>query len=61
MKHEITNNLTSSRLTPMSKEETMRLFDKFIGSLKVPEDFDAKKEFLKYLDERYPIETQKND
>lgn len=28
----------------MSKEETMRLFNKFTGSLKVPKDFDAKKE-----------------
>lgn len=35
----------------MSKEETMRLFNKFTGSLKVPKDFDAKKEYLEYLDE----------
>ena len=37
----------------MSKEEAMALFEKFKGSLQVPADFDAKKEFLEYLDEKY--------
>lgn len=39
----------------MTKEETMRLFKKFSGSLKVPKDFDYKKEYLEYLDERYGV------
>ena len=39
----------------MSKEETMKLFEKFKGSLQVPAGFDAKKEYLEYLDERYGI------
>ena len=43
----------SPKLSPMTKEETLRLFEQFTGSMKVPADFDAKKEFLEYLDERY--------
>ena len=39
----------------MSKEESLRLFEKFTGSLKVPTDFDPKKEYLEYLDERYGL------
>ena len=39
----------------MSKEETMDLFEKFKGSLQVPAGFDARKEFLEYLDERYGV------
>ena len=33
----------------------MKLFEKFKGSLQVPAGFDAKKEYLEYLDERYGI------
>ncbi len=39
----------------MTREESLRLFDKFTGSMKVPQDFDAKKEYLEYLDERYGL------
>ena len=37
----------------MSKKEKLDLFEKFNGSMKVPADFDPKKEYLRYLDERY--------
>lgn len=39
----------------MSKDEKLALFDKFNGCLKVPADFNLKKEYLEYLDERYGI------
>lgn len=37
----------------MSREESLALFEKFTGSMKVPADFDEKKELLDSLDERY--------
>ena len=50
----ITKTLEELRaMEHMSKEEAMELFEKFKGSLQVPADFDAKKEFLEYLDEKY--------
>lgn len=50
----------SSKLSSMTKEETLHLFEKFTGSLKVPADFNPKKEFLAYLDERYSVEPEKS-
>lgn len=55
-----TNNINKqsySQLSPMTKEETLKLFEQFSGSMKVPADFDPKKEFLDYLDERYIPES----
>ena len=37
----------------MSKKEKLDLFEKLNGSMKVTDDFDPKKEYLSYLDERY--------
>ncbi len=37
----------------MTKEEKLSLFEKFKGSLNVPANFDPRKEYLNYLDERY--------
>ena len=51
------NKQSSSQLSTMTKEETLRLFEQFSGSMKVPADFDPKKEFLEYLDERYIPES----
>ena len=39
----------------LSQEESLRLFEKFKGSMKVPDDFDPKKEYLEYLDEKYGL------
>ena len=44
-----------ARSGAMSREESLRLFDKFTGSMKVAADFDARKEYLDYLDERYGV------
>ena len=35
--------------------EKLALFEKFKGCMKVEADFDAKKEYLDYLDERYGV------
>lgn len=37
----------------LSKQESLKLFARFKGSMKVAPDFDAKAEKLAYLDERY--------
>lgn len=37
----------------LPQEESLKLFEYFTGSLHVDEDFDAKKEYLSYLDEKY--------
>ncbi len=39
----------------MSKEETMRLFEKFNGCIKSDKQIDARQEYLEYLDERYGV------
>lgn len=39
----------------MSREESLALFEKFTGSMKVPADFDEKKELFESLDERYGV------
>ena len=49
-------NISTKKAEPeMSKEEKLALFEKFNGCLKVPDGFDAKKEYLEYLDERYRV------
>ena len=48
-------NKAKQNFPTMPKEETMRLFDEFTGSLKVPADFNPKQEYLDYLDERYGV------
>lgn len=47
------NTETSLKTTDIDDETAMKLFEKFTGSLKVSSDFDARKEYLEYLDERY--------
>ena len=39
----------------MSREKKLALFERFKGSMKVPANFDARKEHLEYLDERYGV------
>ena len=39
----------------MSLEEKLALFNEFKGAMKVPADFDAKKELTESLDERYGL------
>lgn len=48
-------NTRKKTASVMSKDEKLALFDKFNGCLKVPADFDPKKEYLDYLDERYGV------
>ncbi len=40
---------------PISNEEKFSLYEKFKGSMKVGADFDAKKELMESLDERYGV------
>lgn len=40
---------------PISNEEKVSLYEKFKGSMKVEADFDAKKELMESLDERYGV------
>ena len=49
------NKKTPSKLSPMSREETLKLFNELTGSVKTVKDIDGKKEFLDYLDERYGV------
>ena len=46
-------NGKKKNLPEMSQEKKLALFEKFKGSLKVPANFDARNEYLDYLDERY--------
>ena len=40
-------------VAPLSRQESLALFNRFKGSMKVAAGFDAKAEKLAYLDERY--------
>ena len=59
-KFSLADNAMNSKKkeTPaMSLEERLALFNEFKGAMKVPADFDAKKELMESLDERMVLQN----
>ena len=48
-----TMNDKKQNTSVLSKQDSLKLFARFKGSMKVAPDFDANAEKLSYLDERY--------
>ena len=48
-------NAKNNQQKHISTEEKLKLFEKFKGSMKVGKEFDARKELVEALDERYGI------
>ena len=49
------NQKRQERITGMSKEQKLALFNELTGSIKGVEKIDYKKEYLDYLDEKYGV------
>lgn len=49
------NQKRQERITGMTKEQKLALFNELTGSIKGVEKIDYKKEYLDYLDEKYGV------